>query len=84
MTNRAENPLGRGAMKGVRFSRGAFTIIQRAVDAGIDPTNIIEKAASAARSEGRNKVGMFGKSGEQLDYLREVVSHTVFERSKQF
>lgn len=58
---------------GIKLSRQAQAIVHQAKKIGIDPSSVIQVATETAQAEGRTKIGMFGSSGNRLEYLRDVL-----------
>jgi len=63
----------RAMFGGIQPSRGAEGLVKRAISLGEDPTALTQQAGAAARQDGKNKVGFFGKAEEPLNVLKDVI-----------
>jgi len=73
---------------GIRFSREVNNLASRALSLGLDPSNILERAAKIAQEDGKTKAGMFGLPGKYLrknlsGLLEDHRTNTVFERPRR-
>lgn len=61
--------------RGIKLSRQAQGIVHQAENMGVDSSGVIQAAMETAQAEGRTKIGMFGKGGDRLKYLRAVLEN---------
>lgn len=65
---------------GIPPSRGAVKLVRKAISLGENPIHFTRQAGRAAREDGRNKVGFFGKAEEPLNSLQSTIES--IERGK--